>query len=285
MRESCSPIPKNPLKTPPDMTAPRPHWSQQLPAWRARLRALPRLLILSDFDGTLSPIVDHPELAVLHPEAPAVLEDLLRLHPRVRMALVSGRSLADLRGRLAIRQDSLILAGNHGLEMAGAGLDWVHPDALALRGRLDTLAAALKDIAPRFDGAEVEDKGLSLTLHDRRVAAQQLQALHQAVDRVEIPAGIRRATGKRIIEFRPDLAWHKGSILRRLQDRLGIPAAATLYLGDDVTDEDAFQKLPEPGLTVHVGAAETPSAARFQARDPADAVQLLAAILKILREP
>jgi len=103
-----------------------------------------------------------------------------------------------------------------------------------------------------------------LVLKGRGEAQDAHVALDQAADRIE----------KQLRRY-----------MRRLQDRLGIPAAATLYLGDDVTDEDAFQKLPEPGLTVHVGAAETPSAARFQARDPADAVQLLAAILKILREP
>lgn len=267
------------------MISPRPHWSQELDTWRMRLRGLPRLLITSDFDGTLAPIVDHPELAVLHPDAPPVIEALLRLHPRVRVAIVSGRSLADLRGRLAIRQEALILAGNHGLEMSGAGLDWVHPEAVALRGRYDMLAVALRKIAARFDGAEVEDKGLSLTLHHRRVAADQVEALHQMVDQIGVPAGIRRASGKMILEFRPDVAWHKGSILRRIQDRLGMPAAATIYLGDDVTDEDAFCKLPEPGLTVHVGNGDTPSAARFQASDPRDAVQLLATILHILREP
>jgi trehalose-phosphatase len=273
---------RKPLPTPPDMK-PRPHWSEKLPEWRARLRDVPRLLIACDFDGTLSPLVAHPELAVLHADVPVVLEDLAALHPRVRLAVLSGRRLEDLAARLAIRQEGLILAGNHGLEMRGAGLDWVHPAAQALRGTLDCLAGELRAVAARFKGAEVEDKGLSLTLHFRRVAPEDAAGLQEALGCLDVPRGLQRLDGKMIAEFRPRLDWNKGSALRRILQRLGIPGAAAIFAGDDATDEDAFRELGATGLTVHVGPPHAESAACCHAHDPQDVARLFAAFHAVLR--
>lgn len=249
---------------------------------RARLRQVPRLLIVSDFDGTLAELVDRPEHATLHAAAPRVLNQLAALYPRVRLGFLSGRVLTDLAKRLDLGQNGIILGGNHGVELSGAGLDWTHPASLAARPRLQELAALLRQATSHISGTTIEDKGVSLTLHYRRVPAARQPALLAAVEALELPKDIARHAGKHVIEFRPQVDWHKGHALRRIMQRLGIPASTVVYLGDDLTDEDAFRVLKSTGITIHVGHESANSHARLQAHDPADAVQFLKALVEML---
>lgn len=262
--------------------APRPHWTAQLAELRARMRQAPRLLIVSDFDGTLSELVDRPEQAALHADAPRVLKKLAALYPRVRLGFLSGRMLADLARRLDLDGEGIILGGNHGVELSGAGLDWTHPACLAARPRLEALAAELRKAAGGVSGVTIEDKGVSITLHYRRVSAARRPALHALIDALALPAGIQRHAGKSIIEFRPQIDWHKGRALRRIMQRLGMPASTVVYLGDDLTDEDAFRVLRSTGITVHVGPSSATSLARLHAHDPGDAVKFLKALADML---
>ena len=85
------------------------------------------MLLLLDYDGTLTPIVARPEIAILPDEARRSLEELAE-NERFVVGVVSGRELAELEGLVAI--PGLIYAGNHGLEMSGLGMDYVHPEAL-----------------------------------------------------------------------------------------------------------------------------------------------------------
>jgi trehalose-phosphatase len=253
----------------------RPHWSKQFHALSARLARAPRVLIASDFDGTLSPLVNHPSQAAMLPEACETLKKLAAAHPRVRMAFLSGRSLPDLAQRLPDGLSSAVLAGNHGLELRGAGLDWTHPACTASRPDLDRLAAQLLRLAADFTGAEVEDKGCCLTFHYRRVESDAVPQLKERVARLPMGETICCHEGKMILEFFPQVVWHKGLALRRIMQRLGIPSSATIYLGDDRTDEDSFRELLPNGCTVHVGAADATSLAVLNARDPADVALFL----------
>lgn len=261
-----------------------PHWTERIADLRPRFVRAPRLLIASDFDGTLAPFVDHPSTAALHPAAQSVLESLSALHPRVRLAFLSGRSLADLAARLPINQNEIILAGNHGLELRGAGLDWTHPVSEVCRPHLVALAKELHQAVDGIVGAEIEDKGASLTLHFRRVAPADVPGLHSAVDSIGLPEGIQRHEGKKVIELRPQVDWNKGRALRRILERLEIPPAATIYLGDDVTDEDAFGELSGTGVTLRVGSRTDTSLAAMHAHDPEDAIEFLKAVAASLRE-
>lgn len=259
----------------------RPHWTEYLAELRSYLAHHPQMLIASDFDGTLSPLVDHPADAALHPTALSVLESLAALHPRVRLAFLSGRSLADLAARLPLIQDSIVLGGNHGLELRGAGLDWRHPMSTQVRPHLEMLATRLQQVL-RVTGAQMEDKGASLTVHYRRVATVDLPGLHAAITRIELPEGIRRHDGKDVVEYRPHVEWHKGHALRRIQQHFDIPPAATIFLGDDATDEDAFRELDSRGITLHVGPESAVSLAELRAHHPRDAIQFLQLIATTL---
>ena len=257
------------------MNCQRPHWRECIDETAARLKHSARILVASDYDGTLSHLVDHPSMAVLAPGAPRVIADIAELHPRVRLAFLSGRSLEDLEPRLGIVPDNVVLAGNHGLEVSGARMDWTHPAGVSARPQLAGLAETLQERLGSIAGVEIEDKGASLTLHYRRMAPSDLPMLHEIVDGLVIPGQLRMHKGNKVFEFRPRVNWNKGMAIRRIMRRFGIPDEAVVYLGDDLTDEDVFRELEPSAITVHVGSGSDRSSARLNADDPTDAVAFL----------
>ncbi len=263
-----------------------PHATTRLEDWIAARRAAGIFVLALDFDGTLSPIVPRPEDAAL---LPAAREPLRRLCARddTRVAIVSGRGLADVRHRVAL--DDAYYAGNHGMEIDGPGVHRVHAAAAARRPALETCAAALAERLRPFDGVQIEDKGLTLSVHYRRAAAPNaeaavLAAVEESCDRA---AGLRATRGKRVVEVRPDVPWDKGRATRFLFDSLrgaGAPPVPGIFVGDDRTDEDAFRALlggdasaPAP-LRDAVVVADAPparTAATCWVRSPEEVAALL----------
>lgn len=258
------------------------HWSRALREIRIMVSALPRILVATDFDGTLSRLEDHAEDARPEPGAAEVLQRLAGMRTRVRLAALSGRSLGDLARRLGTCGQSMILSGNHGLEIQGGGLDYTHPLCTGIRPALEMLRKELREALHPLKGVEIEDKQLSLTLHYRRATTAAAEKMKNFVNRLKLPAGVRRHDGKMVIEFRPQVDWNKGLALQHIMQHLDIPPAATLYLGDDLTDEDAFCKLCSAGVSVHVGGSDVRTLAKWQAHDPADVVLFLQTLADIL---
>jgi trehalose 6-phosphate phosphatase len=230
------------------------------------------VLLGLDFDGTLAPIVPHPEDAALPAATRAVLAALAG-RPDTRVALISGRSLSDVRRRVGL--DAVFYAGNHGLEIEGPGVHRVHAEAEAAIDRLGQLAAALEREVGAMDGVIVEDKGLTLSVHFRLVrdpAAGQAvaDAVEQACARVP---QVRLSHGKKVVEIRPDVDWHKGRALQFLRAELlaGI-AAPVLFIGDDRTDEDAFRVVGDGGHAIFVGESPPPDTAAHAVLPSPDAV-------------
>lgn len=207
-----------------------------------------RVLVGLDFDGTLAPIVRHPPEARMRSSTRRLLAQVARLYPT---AVLSGRALPDVAARL--RGVPLrAVVGNHGLEPAAApGLF----EQVARRWR-----PLLEELARAHQGVELEDKRYSLALHYRRSRATKrvLADLERVVPLLE---PVRVVTGKRVVNFLPPDAPHKGLALERLRRRFGCDTA--LYVGDDETDEDVFQ-MDRPGrlLGIRVGARQG-SAAPF----------------------
>jgi trehalose 6-phosphate phosphatase len=225
------------------------------------------MLCVFDFDGTLSPIVAHPDDACLPPE---VLERLLTLSRQVALAILTGRSLADIRPRLGFEPHYLV--GNHGLEGV-PGWDWrAEQYAQACRAWKKILEPVLRDQS-RFDpGILLEDKKYSLSLHYRMARDQRLAQARLA----ELIAGLHPAprviAGKCVFSLLPQYGVDKGSALQQLMQQSG--ARSALYAGDDVTDEDVF-KLKRPDLlTVRIEHAPD-SAAEFFLPRRQDILQLL----------
>lgn len=258
-----------------------PHAMERVPAWRAAWRRSGRLILLLDFDGTLAPIVPRAEDAAMPPETRAAL-DRLRAMPGVEAAVVSGRGLADVRERAAIA--GIAYAGNHGMEIEGAGLSRVHPEALAARPLLEAVAAELAGSVGEVAGAWVEDKGLTLSIHYRQAAEGDAPRVREAVERAAAGhAGLRVTQGKMVLEVRPRVEWDKGRAVLFLLEQMRPPEGTpVLYLGDDTTDEDAFRALEGWGEgaegIIIAEALPGATAARSYLREPAEVGALFAAL-------
>ena len=247
------------------MTPPPPTLDAALTAFAARRP----LLVASDYDGVLAPLRDDPSAAVFEAGAADALVRLSRVEG-VTVALVSGRGVADLRATSGLSGD-FRWVGSHGAEFDG-------PLTAELADRRDRLAERLEPLVARVDGAWLETKPASVAVHvrpveDRAAAARLLEEAQQAAD-----SSLTLKPGKDVLEIAVTDA-NKGAALRRLADELGV--AGSLYLGDDVTDEDGFRVLDGPGdVTVKVG--EGPTVARHRVPDTVAAVALLNRLADLL---
>jgi trehalose 6-phosphate phosphatase len=219
------------------------------------------LLVASDYDGVLGRLVGDPSAAV--PE-PGVAEALGRIAAAdgVTVALVSGRGVADLRATSGLT-GPFRWVGSHGAEFDG-------PLTGELAARRDELAARLEPLVTRTAGARLEVKPASVAVHVREVPDRAAAAALLDEARALADSSLTLKPGKEVLELAVTDA-DKGSALLRLAAELG--AAATVYLGDDVTDEDAFRALRDTDLTIKVGDGETAAAHRVP--DPVAAVAVL----------
>lgn len=219
------------------------------------------LLVASDYDGVLAPLVDVPSEAV--PEQ-GVAEVLGRLStvPGVIVALVSGRGVADLQATSGLTGE-LRWIGSHGAEFDG-------PLTGESAERRDVLAARLEPLVAGTPGARLEVKPASVAVHVRQVADRSAAAGLLEAARAQADSSLTQKPGKDVLELAVTDA-DKGSAVRRLAAEIG--AVGILYLGDDLTDEDAFRALGEDDVTVKIG--EGPTAAAHRVTDTAAAVALL----------
>ncbi len=233
------------------------------------------LLVASDYDGTLAPMVADPARAF--PDAPA-LRALVELSglPDTRVALLSGRSRAEL-ARLSGAPAGIELIGGHGAEFGPAAEGGEEPAAVEA---LAAAVAALRAIAGGFAGAEVEPKPTGVAFHYRNVDPARVAAALALV--AEGPARDPRLIsreGKKVVELSTSSV-NKGDALARLRDESG--AAVTVFLGDDVTDEDAFAALLATDVGIKVGAGAT--AAEFRLAGQGEVATVLERLLGLRRD-
>lgn len=229
-------------------------------------------LVFLDYDGTLCPIVSRPELAVLSEPMRASVARLAGRHP---LGVISGRQLADLRRRVG--RDDLYYGGNHGFEIEGpAGSELRWEVGTEYVDEVDRLQRRLAGALARIEGVIVEHKRYSLSVHYRLVAEDAVPALTREVEQaVRAFPRLRLRHGKKVLEVRPDLDWHKGKALRWLLDHIGRPAQIPLFIGDDLTDEDAFAEIAADGVGILVSEEPRETAARLWLRDVDEVATLL----------
>jgi len=234
------------------------------------------LAVFLDYDGTLTPIVRRPEDAELSKNMRQIIGKLAAHCP---VAIVSGRDLKDVRERVGLEQ--LYYAGSHGFDIAGPdGKRREHPEGSRLLPEIDRAEKTLQKRLASVNGCRVERKKFAVAVHYREVAAEDVPAVEQVVRAVHAErSGLRMSGGKKIFELQPDVEWHKGRAVRWLLEDaldLGCSAVMPVYIGDDVTDEDAFREIRNDGIGIRVddtGADD--SAARYRLRDPQEVRQFL----------
>jgi len=240
---------------------PHPIEDAEFEAWLGDFLRGHTLALFLDYDGTLCPLQDHPDLANLSPAMRGVLEACADRRDTL-ISVISGRALADVKAKVA--HPSLVYAGNHGLEMEGADIPhFIHEDLVHYQTRAEDLARELEKLA--VDGAWIEAKGPTLTYHYRAVPANLREPLVRDAKHVIHAAGYQARDAHHAVEARPPIGWDKGrAVLHVLRTRFG-PAwseqVRVIYVGDDRTDEDAFRFLAGLAMTFRVGSADTPTAA------------------------
>jgi trehalose-phosphatase len=239
-----------------------------------RVARVPILLVSADFDGTLAPIVENPMEAAPLPEAVAAIEGLAAL-PQTAVALISGRARGDL-AVLTGLSDGVHLVGSHGSEFGTGFVDELTEDRQKLLGEVERELATLVGHEP---GVRLEVKPASVAVHVRTAARDVAQRVAEAVRGG--PAtwpDVVVTNGKEVIELSV-ITTHKGTALDTLRAQLS--ASAVVFVGDDVTDENAFAHLDGSDVGVKVGPGDT--RARYRVDTPHDAARLLALLLDTRR--
>lgn len=224
--------------------------------WISKIQGIPKLILFLDFDGTLVPIKRNPDECYLPEEIKKELENLV-LSSRLCIAIFSGRSLSDIKKRVGIR--GIYYGGNHGIEILGPGIEFLHPDARRAKPILKYIKRRLYGRLRGIDGVLIEDKRYSLTIHYRNVLNENMPLLVRlfniTVCDIAKKHGLDILRGKRVFEILPSLSWNKGKAALWLLSRLN-KGIFPVYIGDDETDEKAFRVLKEKGITVCVGRKE-----------------------------
>jgi trehalose-phosphatase len=227
-----------------------------------------RPALFFDFDGTLSKIVDQPDRATLVDGAAEALRALAARYP---VAVLSGRDLADIRARVGI--PGLWYAGSHGFEMVAPDGTYHSNETAAqsvdvLRRAADELTGQLADIG----GVSVEHKRYAVAVHYRNAAPASAGAVHAAVRNVAEYRGLKMTAGRKVVELRPNVDWDKGKTLEWILGKVtdGDPLVP-IFIGDDLTDEDAFDSVLHDGIGIvvrHTEDGDRATAARYSLNDP-----------------
>lgn len=251
----------------------------RLPSVWTRMKSLEgrlgghRLAAFLDYDGTLTPIVEDYTNAEISEEMTAAVR---RLAERIPTAIISGRDLADVRARVGL--DQVFYAGSHGFDIAGPhGFRHRPETAEKFLEPLDAAEKTLRRAASAVKGAAIERKTFSISVHFRKVAEADVASLEQAVDAVTQNAELRKGLGKKIFEVQPRVEWDKGRAVEWLLENTGLGGVDSLpvYLGDDITDEDAFAALAERGVSFVIRGADRLTTADYALDDPADVGRFL----------
>lgn len=232
-------------------------------------------LLAFDFDGTLAPIVPRPDDAHV---SLGVAQRLTHLSHHLPVAIITGRSVDDVRQRLGFNAHHII--GNHGAE--DTALPSSAEAMAAWQSALDPVRQLLTQHGPALDrlGIVIEDKQHSLALHyrlsrDREAALLEIRSLV-----AEMPAGVRVFGGKCVVNIVAANAPDKGQAMMQLVQRIQAPSA--VFIGDDINDEAVFAIAPAHWLTVRIGRDDAMSQARFFLDTHAEVATLLHKLIEAL---
>ncbi len=247
---------------------------------KKRLKGRPVYFFL-DYDGTLTPIVGSPEKAILREETKELLSSLANI-PDCKVAIISGRALSDIMARIGLKE--IVYVGNHGFEIKGPQIKFKSPAPPLYRIILEQIKKKLQCDLSGINGAIVEDKGYSICVHYRQVAKKDVPQVRSAffgdVFEYETRQEAIIRKGKMVLEVRPSVPWDKGKVVLWLLARQKVALkkkglkVLPIYMGDDLTDEDAFRALKDRGITIAVGRSRK-TEAEYRVKDTNEALMFL----------
>jgi trehalose-phosphatase len=214
--------------------------------------------LLLDYDGTLTPIVNTPDEAILNEDMRSVLSNL-KDNTNFIVAVFSGRSLLDVRSKVEL--DGICYTGNHGMEIEFLGMIYIHPEAKKMVKIIQNVCSKLQPLLSDIDGTIIEDKGLTASVHYRMSPPKEIPKVKRIVESTIEPyvenGDIKLTHGKMVLEIRPNIQWDKGKAVEWVLSSIGAGESTKyfpIYIGDDRTDEDAFKVLRKRGITILVSS-------------------------------
>ena len=220
-----------------------------------------RPAVFLDYDGTLTPIVDRPQDAIISPRMRNIVSSLAS---RCTVCVVSGRDRPVVQELMGIH--NLVVAGSHGFDIWSPERGTIeHEAASGFEDLLARVTSRLQEELGPIEGAVVEPKRASVAAHYRLVAPAQRPEVQQVVERVlaDHPDELKVTPGKMVYELQPKLDWDKGRAVLHLIAVLGLDREddVPIYVGDDMTDEHAFEALSGRGIGIFVGDPKDPEVA------------------------
>ena len=213
-----------------------------------------RLSLFLDYDGTLTRITGRPEDACMSYQVRELMRALAARYP---LAIISGRSLADIRSKVGM--EGIVYAGNHGLEVHSPLFTMTYDIGRQAREELEGLRAAFRALAEKFKGVIFEDKGFTLTVHYRLLSSRSFEIFKESFDAAVSGAlgrgHVRLGQSKKAFEIKATVRWDKGRAVNWLLDRPLFRGTTPVYIGDDETDRDSYRAIGTKGLSVNVGGA------------------------------
>ena len=236
--------------------------------YNSRVKNKKHMLFL-DYDGTLTPIVKNPEDAILSDDMRSVLRQYNSKFP---LAIISGRDMDDVKKMVKI--DNIIYGGSHGFRISGPdGLYMEHEKSEEILSGLEQIEKKLRTVfAGNIKGVRIERKRYAIAIHYRNVVKEDIPLVISKVDLIiNQNPGFRKGEGKKIVEIRPDVDWHKGKAINWILEKLKLSdnqeEVVPIYIGDDITDEDVFKTLPETGIGILVGFHGHPTKASYSLKN------------------
>lgn len=242
----------------------------------------PKLTFFLDYDGTLTPIVASPELAILAPDMKRIVENLAEIHT---VAIVSGRLREDVQNLVGIK--GIFYAGSHGFDIEGpGGFKMIHKAAEKTIPLISAIIEQLKERLGHINGILIEEKKFSVAVHYRKVLnITDLQFIEKVVrEMVQEHNELRILLGKKVFEILPNIDWDKGKAVKWIMNALNIPWQPTtvFYLGDDTTDEYAFRTVITRGTALIVSDdPEKISTADFQLQSTVEVKEFFEQVMEI----
>lgn len=254
------------------------HWEK----FSLKIKSSRQVFLFLDYDGTLTPIVSRPGDARLPISVKKIIKEL-NSSPRFTVAIISGRSLRDVRKMAGIR--NIVYAGNHGLEIERGSGKMRKPAVSYSRPLLKSIKLYLEAALQDIEGAQVEDKGPTLSVHFRRVSPEsraRVKIIFHDILRPYIASRRLKVTsGKMVMEVRPAVDWHKGKAVLAI---LGASKALPVYIGDDVTDTDAFLAIKGKGVSIFVGKPKKNIKADYYLKDTKEVARFLSQLLSLRKK-
>lgn len=242
-----------------------------------------RLVLVFDYDGTLTPLALLPHLAVFDPKSRQTLARLAAI-PRVTVGVISGRGLDDLIHMVGL--PGLHYGGSIGLELELAGKRDIATETLACQPLLDTLKTAIEARLAAYPNAILEQKKFGFAVHYRRLAPELVEALETEMLALLAPhtTQLQIISGSLIIEVIPDIGKDKGTALRAIVAQNDPEPTQVLYAGDSPNDTAGLVAARDlGGIALGIGP-ESPAEATEHLPTPADLIALLAALVATLTE-